>query len=702
MQALTDGPDVATASVDRLAGLDDEQRAAVLAPQGPVCVLAGAGTGKTRAVTHRIAHLVATGAAAPQHVLAVTFTARAAGEMRSRLRALGAPGVQARTFHSAALRQLAYFYPRAYDVAMPELVDSKVRLVAEAASRLRLPTGRAELRDLTSEVEWAKSSLIGAAAYAEAAVARGRGSVAGVAPEQVGRLYAAYEEAKGRAGRLDFEDLLLLTAGVLEEHGDVADEVRAQYRTFVVDEYQDVTPVQQRLLDAWLGERDDLTVVGDAAQTIYSFTGASPRWLLDFPRRYPDATVVRLVRDYRSTPQVVGLANAVLAGARSAVSAARVQLVGQRPTGPDPVFLERDSEPEEAREVARRIRVLLDAGTSASEVAVLYRINAQSQAYEAALTEAGIGFLVRGGDRFFDRPEVREAVLLLRGAARGAADDAPAGLLAQVHEALADRWRPDSPPPATARAEADRWANVAAVVRLAEDLAAADAAADLRRLVTELEERAANQHAPTVQGVTLASLHAAKGLEWDAVFIVGVVEGTLPLVHAQEAEELEEERRLLYVGVTRARVHLVLSWALARAEGGRRSRHASRFLDGLLPTPARPPASAGPARERRPATCRVCGRTLVAASERRLRRCDTCPADVDEELFERLRTWRSDTAKVLGQPAFCVFTDATLTAIAEARPGSRQDLLALPGLGAAKAEKFGAEVLTLVAADAQP
>jgi len=678
--------------------LDAEQQAAVLAPQGPVCVLAGAGTGKTRAITHRMAHLVATGAVAPQHVLAVTFTARAAGEMRTRLRELGAPGIQARTFHSAALRQLAYFYPRAYDVSMPELLESKVRLVAEAASRLRLPTGRAELRDLTSEVEWAKSALLGADAYPAAAVAAGRGGVAGLTPEQVGRLYAAYEEAKGRAGRLDFEDLLLLTAGVLEEHGDVAEEVRAQYRTFVVDEYQDVTPLQQRLLEAWLGGRDDLTVVGDAAQTIYSFTGASPRWLLDFPRRYPEATVVRLVRDYRSTPQVVGLANAVLGAARSTVSAAGVQLIGQRPAGPAPVFLERDSEPEEAREVARRIGLLLDAGTPASEVAVLYRINAQSEAYEQALAAAGIPSLVRGGDRFFDRPEVREAVLLLRGAARAAdTGDAPAGLLAQVHEVLADRWRPDAAPPQTARAEAERWSNVAALVRLAEGLAAADATADLRRLVTELEERAASQHVPTVDGVTLASLHAAKGLEWDAVFLVGVVDGTLPLVHAEGPEEIEEERRLLYVGVTRARVHLCLSWALARAEGGRRGRRASRFLDGLLPASVARPAAAGPApRERRAATCRVCGRTLVAASERRLRRCEGCPSDLDEELFEALRSWRSDKAKELGQPAFCVFTDATLSAIAETRPTSRSALLALPGLGAVKADKYAVDVLAIV------
>ncbi len=686
-------------------GLDPEQSAAVLADRGPVCILAGAGTGKTRAVTHRIAHLVDSGQVAPKQVLAVTFTARAAGEMRTRLRALGADGVQARTFHAAALRQLGYFYPRAYGVGVPPLVQTKVRLVAEAASRLRLPTGRAELRDLTSEVEWAKSSLLTPVGYPAAAAAAGRGGTAGVTPEQVGRLYAAYEEVKGRSGQLDFEDLLLLTAGVIEEHGDVAEELRAQYRTFVVDEYQDVTPLQQRVLDAWLGDRDDLTVVGDAAQTIYSFTGASPRWLLDFPRRFPAATVVRLVRDYRSTPQVVALANAVLAAAASTVSAARVQLVGQRQPGPEPQFLERDSEPEEAREVARRAAGLIAAGMPASQIAVLYRINAQSEVYEAALAAAGVPYLVRGGERFFDRPEVREAVLLLRGAARAAAAaDTPAGLVEQVHEALADRWRPDAPPPQTARAEAERWGNVAAVVRLAEDLAAGDPAAGLDRLVGELEERASSQHVPTVDGVTLASLHAAKGLEWDAVFCVGVVEGTLPLVHAVDPEAVEEERRLLYVGVTRARVHLTLSWALARAEGGRRTRRPSRFLDGLLAAPVGHPASASPAsgerrehRERRPASCRVCGRPLTAAVERRLRRCETCPSDLDEELFDRLRSWRSAKARELAQPAFCVFTDATLTAIAEAKPATRQDFFGIPGLGKVKIDKYAGDVLEILA-----
>ena len=693
-----------------LAGLDPEQREAVLAARGPVCILAGAGTGKTRTITHRIAHGVLTGQVPASQLLAVTFTARAAGELRGRLRALGVgaggPGgsvpVQARTFHAAALRQLSYFHPRAVGGAMPELVESKVRLVALAASRSGLSVDRTGVRDLASEVEWAKATLVAPEDYPEAAARTGRETPRPA--EEVARVYAAYEDVKRSQGVLDFDDLLLLTAGIVEAHRDVAEELRARYRHFVVDEYQDVNPLQQRLLDAWLGGRDDLCVVGDAQQTIYSFTGASPDHLLDFPRRHPGATVVRLVRDYRSTPQVVGLANRLLAGARPAGAAARraagarLELVAQRPDGPEPVFTEHDDEPAEAAAVAARARVLVAAGVPASEIAILYRVNAQSEAYEQALASAGVPSVVRGGERFFDRPEVRQALLLLRGAARAA--DAPDDLQEGVVEALvAAGWTPSAPPPGGAALE--RWQSLAALASLGEELAAARPGATLADLVTELDERAAAQHAPAVDGVTLASLHAAKGLEWDAVFLVGLVDGTLPLVHAVTDEQVEEERRLLYVGVTRAREHLALSWALARQPGGQKRRRPSRFLDGLLPRHLDRPAGGGPGGGRRrersgPQLCRVCGRSLTSGAERKLRRCEDCPSSVDEVLFERLREWRSGRAREQGHPAYVVFTDATLTAIAEARPRSVQELVAIPGIGQSKLDRYGEEVLAVV------
>jgi DNA helicase-2/ATP-dependent DNA helicase PcrA len=684
-----------------LAALDPEQRAAAQAVTGPVCILAGAGTGKTRTITHRAAYAVATGALQPGALLAVTFTARAAGEMRTRLRALGVGGVQARTFHSAAMKQLNYFWPRVVGGPPPRLVDNTFGLVANAAARARLRPGTSEIRDLLSEVEWAASSLVGPEDYPRAAARAGREGPFDAAV--VAQVYDAYSQLKQAQGLADFSDLLLLTAGALEEHSGVAEEFRNRYRSFVVDEYQDVTPLQQRLLDAWLGDRDDLCVVGDAQQTIYSFTGASPDHLLGFRSRYPGATEVRLVRDYRSTPQVVGLANGVIA--RSTGGVARLELLAQQPPGPPPVFAEHDDEPAEAAAVARRCRSLIEAGTPASEIAVLYRVNAQSAAYEAALTDAGVPYLVRGGARFFDREEVRSAILLLRGAGRAVDGDAPTSLPDLVADVLRSGLSWTVEPPAGAGATRERWESLAALHRLAGDLAATAPGAGLRELVAELEERAAAQHAPSVEGVTLGSLHAAKGLEWDAVFLVGLVDGTMPLVHADTPAAVEEERRLLYVGVTRARTVLHLSWALSRSPGGRGGRRPSRFLDGLHGSPGSSGGSAagapGAARATRrdrsgPVTCRVCGTSLTAAVDRKLGRCSGCPADRDDALYDALREWRAERAKELGQPAFCVFTDATLTAIAEQRPGSVAALVRIPGIGQTKLDRYGEDVLGLV------
>ena len=696
-----------------LAGLDPEQRAVATALSGPVCVLAGAGTGKTRAITHRIAYGVRSGVMQPQRVLAVTFTARAAGEMRGRLRELGAEGVQARTFHSAALRQLQYFWPRVVGGELPRLLERKVQLVAEAAARCRLRLERTELRDLTSEIEWAKVTQTVPEDYP--AAARKAGREAPRDPAEIRQVYKVYEELKRDRGVIDFEDVLLLAVGVLEDRAEVADQVRAQYQHFVVDEYQDVSPLQQRLLDLWLGPRSSLCVVGDASQTIYSFTGATPAYLLGFREKHPDATVVKLVRDYRSTPQVVHLANGLLAQARGRAAAGRLELVSQRDPGPDPVYTEYQDEPAEAEGTARKVQALLAAGVRASEIAVLFRINGQSAVYEQALADLGIAYQLRGAERFFERPEIREAGMLLRGAARGSSDPlldgAPESLAEQVRAVLSTRGF-TSQPPTGSGAVRERWESLAALVRLGEEFEAAQRAvglpADLSAYVTELDARAAAQHAPAVEGVTLASLHSAKGLEWDAVFLVGLTEGMLPITYAKTDEQIEEERRLLYVGVTRARAHLGLSWALSRSPGGRASRLPSRFLDGLRPgTPARGvrgagrgPAAAGEGaaavrRSRAPLKCRVCGRVLTEAVERKLRRCEGCPSELDEGLYERLRDWRAEQARTQSLPAYCVFTDATLIAIAEDAPGSVAELAGIAGVGRAKLDKYGAAVLSL-------
>jgi DNA helicase-2/ATP-dependent DNA helicase PcrA len=653
-----------------LSGLDDEQRAAARAVAGPVCILAGAGTGKTRTITHRIAYGVHTGTYVPEQVLAVTFTARAAGELRARLAALDVGGVQARTFHAAAMRQLRYFAPRVLGGPMPGLIENKLRVVASAASRNRLTTDRTSLRDLASEIEWAKTTLATPEDYPARAKAAGR--EAPFEPAAVAAVYASYESAKQRDGALDFEDLLLVTAYALEEHPDVARQVRAQYRHFVVDEYQDVNPLQQRLLDAWLGGRAEICVVGDPNQTIYSFTGADPDYLLGFADRYPDAAVVKLERDYRSTPQVVGLANRLIGQAPPRKGLPGLRLLGQRAGGPEPTFVEHPDEPAEAAAVAGRCKALIDDGTPAAEIAVLFRINAQSQVYESALTDAGVPYVLKGGERFFERPEVREAVLLLRGAAAGGND--PGMLVPAVRDVRATTGGAEPRPPAGG-APRDRWQSLAALVDLAVDLVAENPALDLAGFVTHLAERADAQHAPTVQGVTLASMHAAKGLEWDVVFVVGLVDGVLPIAQSlSRPEAVDEERRLLYVAVTRAREQLTLSWSLARNPGGRRSRPRSRFLDGLAPDsgPTAPPV-------RRPA-----------------KRAKVVLEGEAGELFERLRAWRSQAAQSASVPAYVVFTDATLQAIAESRPASLRELSGLPGIGARKLELYGEDVLAAV------
>ena len=733
LSAITAKMDAMAVIADSLvADLDDEQREAVLAPRGPVCVLAGAGTGKTRTITHRIAQLVATGHVAAGQVLAVTFTQRAAGEMRARLRALGdaaqtgsgVGAVQAMTFHAAAHRQLRYFWPRVVGDTGWQLLDTKFAVVARGASRAGLHLSTDDVRDVAGEIEWAKASLISPEHYPDAVAAVARDVP--LDATQVATVYAAYESLKSRGdgvALLDFDDLLLHTAAAIEDDGAVAEEFRDRYRCFVVDEYQDVTPLQQRVLSAWLGDRDDLTVVGDANQTIYSFTGASPRYLLDFSRRFPDAAVVRLERDYRYTPQGVSLANRVIAAARGRVAGSKLHLVGQRDPGPTPTFREYPDEVAEAAGAAAAISQLVEAGTPPSQIAVLYRINAQSEVYEEALTEAGIAYQVRGGEGFFSRQEIRQALLVLQRAANRGADvdgalpdggdplrPAPPRLrsplpdggnpLPEMVRGLLEPLGLTAEPPTGTRAR-ERWEALVALAELVDEEVAHRPQLNLPDLLAELRSRADARHPPVVQGVTLASLHAAKGLEWDAVFLVGLTDGTLPISHAlahgAESEAVEEERRLLYVGITRARMHLALSWALSRNPGGRQSRKPSRFLNGLSPQTQPDPNPSRPRRNRGAASrCRICNNQLSTPTAIMLRRCETCAADIDDELLLQLKDWRLRTAKEMNVPAYVVFTDNTLIAIAELLPTDDAALVAIPGIGARKLEQFGPDVLDLV------
>ncbi|MGO8961478.1 MAG: ATP-dependent helicase [Streptosporangiaceae bacterium] len=676
-----------------LASLDPEQREVALAARGPVCVLAGAGTGKTRAVAHRIAYLAATGQADPGRALAVTFTTRAAGELRGRLRQLGelVPGagvdrVQARTFHAAALRQLTHFWPSTIGGPPPQVLESKISLVAEAARRLRITAGLAELRDAAAEIEWAKVTQVRPDDYAPASQKAGRAPPLDL--DAVARLYAVYETLRTERHLVDFESVLELTAAILAEYPAAARSVRDRYATFVVDEFQDVNPLQKLLLDMWLGDRDEICVVGDPRQTIYSFTGATPAYLTGFPAEFPGAPVLRLVRNYRSTPQVVTLANKLLAsgpgGAPAQAGPAganrggqEAPLVAQRPSGPAPVLTEYPDEPAEAAAVTRQVQSLVKSGVLAGEIAILVRINAQTQALEQALGQAGVPFQLRGAERFFDRAEVRQAVGLLRAAARSAsADDDPP---AQVRPVLASIGLTAQPPAGRGTAR-ERWESLEALAQLAAGFFAANPGAGLPGLADELAVRSAIGHVPAMAGVTLASLHAAKGLEWDAVFLPGLTDGTLPIIYAQTDEAIEEERRLLYVGVTRARERLYLSWALARSAGGRRTRKPSRFLEDLLR--GRPGASGK--------------RSADAKSGPSRRITPAVPgAGSDDPLFARLREWRLFTSREQNVPAYVVFSDATLQAIAATRPASRAELAGVPGIGAVKLDRYGAAVLEL-------
>ncbi|WP_194398041.1 ATP-dependent helicase [Microbacterium atlanticum] len=591
-------------STGALAGLDERQLEAATALRGPVVVLAGAGTGKTRVITHRIAHGVDTGAYSPQRVMAVTFTTKAAGEMRGRLRALGVDGVSARTFHAAALAQLNFFWPTLAGDTAPAIVDNKVRLLAHAADGIGLDPDVATLRDVASEIEWRKVSMLGIDDYAAARP----GGVGRLGVDRVVALQRAYERLKDERRQLDFEDVLLACAGMLEAEPQVAKAVREQYRHFTVDEFQDVSPLQNRLLELWLGDRRDLCVVGDASQTIYSFAGADARFLLEFAARHEGARTVRLETNYRSDAAILAVANELMRGRPGALSLEAAP-ARERSAAPElvPTVTAFEDDRAEARAVAARIADQIAGGADPRDIAVLYRSHAQSAELVAALSDAGVATTVLGGRRFFDLPEVRQAVMELR-----AASVAPieSGLVDTVRDILRSRGLTDEPP-AAGGALRDAWEARAALLRLAQE---APTGTTLRSFADELTARAKVHDEPALRTVTLATLHAAKGLEWHHVHLVGVAEGLLPISYATTFEQVDEERRLAYVGITRAGRTLSLTWAR-----GARERQPSRFLREIGSGTLR--AAGGTARSgagsRRPAPPNASGPARGSARARR-------------------------------------------------------------------------------------
>ncbi len=628
--------------MDVFDGLNPEQRRAVEAVRGPVCILAGAGSGKTTTITRRVANQVATGAFRADQILAVTFTDKAAGEMRGRLAALGAGGVRASTFHAAALGQLRYFAPESVGRILP----SKALMLRQIGNALPAPYKFRPAADLATEIEWAKNRRIRAEAYREAL-----GDHEPPIPEDLmARVYAAYERRKDDEGLTDFEDLLELAVLLFEGQLFEGDEqalatFRDRYHAFTVDEFQDVNLLQRSLLDLWLGARDDLCVVGDDYQSIYAFTGAGPEHLLGTPARFPQATVVTLEENYRSSPQVLALANRLV----PKLGGAPKTLRPTRADGPEPVLRPFATAEAESSWLVEAIRAVHDEGAPYEEVAILARTNGRLADFEEALHEAEIPFQ---GSSLLDREAAKGLLKRLRGAASTA--DVPrlareAGWLEHIPEKLGER-------------ELTRQSDLSRLVRLAEqfgDAPAPEFAAELeRRFGSGGNER---------RGVNLLTYHRAKGLEFEVVFLPRLDEKELPSKLARTAAEIEEERRLLYVGMTRAKRHLALTW----------TRRPSRFLVEL-DAPRLAPAE------------RQTGSQLGSQTERR--------SEPDDPLYAALKTWRLERARADEVPAYVVFHNATLEEIAVRRPQSLVELASVPGVGPAKLERYGDEVIAALAA----
>ena len=529
-----------------LAALDADQRAVAIATRGPVCVIAGAGTGKTRAITHRIAYAAAIGTMDPQKVLALTFTAKAAGEMRARLRTLGVPTVAARTIHSAALKQLLYFWPSVFGGRTPDLMTTKTGFLTEAINRAGLSsslraTNRELMRDIASEIEWAKVSQVTPVDYIDQ-VGR-RSQKPRVLPEQMVQIYTAYESIKKQELAIDFEDVLLLCAAMLEEEREVRERVQDQYRYFTIDEYQDISPIQQRLINAWLGTRRDICVVGDPAQTIYSFAGATPVFLNSFTQRFPEAEVIRLTTGYRSTPEITFAANSLLRAGTMGQ-----ELVAFNSHGSKPMVTGYADETAEIRGVMDEITQLMSTGTAPQEIAILARTNAQLKGAEKAMLAANIPYQVRNTERFFERREIRDFLKQVR----------QASVIPAEGSGWIDELRSLAQPYLTGEA----IDGIAALLHLARELEADEnfSPKTLRGYLREVEDRVQQNNPPTMPVVTLATLHAAKGLEWERVFLIGASDGQLPLANSAGDVVLDEERRLFYVGITRAKADLHISY----------------------------------------------------------------------------------------------------------------------------------------------
>jgi DNA helicase-2/ATP-dependent DNA helicase PcrA len=615
--------------VEILDGLNQEQRRAAKAVRGPVCILAGAGSGKTTTITRRIAWQVASGACRSDEILAVTFTDKAAAEMRGRLVRLGVDGVEARTFHSAALSQLT----RSRGEPPGRILSTKALLLRQIGNSLPMPYRFRPAGDLATEVEWAKNRRLTPERYRE-----GLGEHEPPIPgDLMARVFRDYERRKASSGLVDFEDLLELTVRMYEEDEWALAATRERYRCFTVDEYQDVNLLQQSLLELWLGGGDELCAVGDDYQSIYGFTGASPEWLLGLARRFPHATVVRLEENYRSSPQVLELANRLT----PKLGGAEKKLRATRPDGPEPIVRGFDSPDDERAVVLERVRALAAEGVPYEEMAVLLRLNSRSADFEELFGEARVPFQ---GAALLARDGARQLLKGLRGAGFGS-------LAEEVGRVAREQGLVEPVPEGVGERELVRQADLRRLCKLAEEFD------DGSRTVEDWTKwlRARFDHGAE-GGVHLLTLHRAKGLEFEAVFIPRVEEKELPCKQSLRVPgALDEERRLLYVGMTRAKRHLAVTWA----------GKPSRFLAELGVETQRPRARA---------------------------------AEPDDPTYVVLKEWRLKRAKRDEVPAYVVFHNSTLAEIAARRPRTINDLAAVPGVGPTKLERYGAEVLAALEA----
>jgi DNA helicase-2/ATP-dependent DNA helicase PcrA len=689
---------VATVDPARLLeDLNDAQRAAVTSTASPLCILAGAGSGKTRVLTRRIGHRVATGDADPRHVLALTFTRKAAGELNTRLRALGLRDtVAAGTFHAVAYAQLRNRWADR-GVTPPDLLDRKVGFVA------RLVRSRAQALDVVGEIEWAKARRIEPDQYVSAAAAADRNPP--LDPYQVARFYADYEEAKHRRRMVDFDDLLRLAIRDLTNDPEFAAAQRWRFRHLFVDEFQDVNPLQFDLLRAWLGDRTDLCVVGDPNQAIYAWNGADARYLTHLERWFPSVERVELVDNYRSSPQILAAANAVLAPSRPTSRPLRAN----RPDGPLPVVTSHPTDTAEAQAIARALRDRHAPGARWSSQAVLVRTNAQALLIAEALQAAGIPHRVRGGTALLDQPEISTALANMR-RARGPFHLAVADLAATIRPTVPD-GAPGTDDPESAveapaggdesDAAAQRRANLEMLVRLADDYQRIDPVPSVSSFVEWLRTTIGSDE-PDRDAVDITTFHAAKGLEWPIVHLAGLERGLVPIGHAKSEAALAEERRLFYVAVTRAERELRCTWAEQRTFGQRTvARQPSPYLDALehaatLDGSPAPTDWSRLIRAERAKLAAGTGTNRTGGGRRAKAGSDLSPDD--QPVFEALKQWRSTKARAANVPAYVIFTDATLEAIARTRPTSKADLLSLPGVGPVKVERHGPDVLAVVAA----